>query len=317
MKYKIGERVKYDGGDWWFYGTVSAVFEHSICPCYRLSVERMEKKSCKFSITQFEYELEPYSEEASAIDQREWENSEIDYLNKYYGVLNNDDLSKMLKRSPRAIEEKRLQIKLQQKTEPEQIQKEKSKPEPKQKENLEPEPKQKEHLAPEPKQKEHLAPEPKQKAKPELDEIETKKKTRMRKTSDAWYKNFELYCKGKKTSVVNAWTSKNRKDHMTGILSKDKLEKLMEINFSFDSAKKRKQGKVDSIKNQKEEKPGRKRTEAWDNNFEAYSKGEKSSVISTWIAQNRKQYKEGKLSEEKFVKLMEINFPFEVVKKGR
>ena len=58
MKYEIGDKLRYDGGDWWFYGTVSAVFEHSICPCYRLSVERMEKKSCKFSITQFEFDLE-------------------------------------------------------------------------------------------------------------------------------------------------------------------------------------------------------------------------------------------------------------------
>jgi len=30
MKYKIGDKVRYDGGDWWFYGTVSAGFEHSI-----------------------------------------------------------------------------------------------------------------------------------------------------------------------------------------------------------------------------------------------------------------------------------------------
>jgi len=278
MKYKVGEKVKYDGGDWWFYGTVSAVFEHSICPCYRLNVERMEKKSCKFSITQFEFELEPHNEEIDSVrDRREWESSEIEYLNRYYGVLNNKDLSKMLQRTPQAIEEKRQQIKPQQEQEPEQTQKEKQEPE----------------------------------------SIEPKKKTRMRKTSDAWNKNFELYCNGNKDSVVNSWKTKNKKDYTAGILSKEKLEKLMAINFSFDSGKKNKLEKVELTKDQKEEKPTRKRNEAWDNNLEAYCKGEKSNIISTWISHNRKQYREGKLSEEKFVKLMEINFPFEIVKKKR
>jgi len=298
MKYKIGDKVKYDGGDWWFYGTVSAAFEHSICPCYRLSVERMEKKNCKFSITQFEFELEPYNEDLdSVMDKREWEKSEIEYLNKYYGVLNNEDLSKMLKRSPQAIEEKRQQIKLQPKSEPEQKLKVKPEPEQKLKVKLDPEPEQKQIVKPEP------------------EKVEPTKKTRMRKTSDAWFKNFELYRKGKKTSVVNAWTSKNRKDLKTGILSEDKLEKLMEINFPFDSDKGKK--KVELTKNQKEKTPKRKRGEAWDGNFEAYCKGEKNNIISTWIAHNRKMYKEGKLSEDKFVKLMEINFPFDVVKKSR
>ena len=286
MKYKVGDKLRYDGGDWWFYGTVSAVFEHSICPCYRLSVERMEKKSCKFSITQFEFELEPYSEEVGgAKDRREWENSEIEYLNKYYGVLNNEDLSKMLKRSPQAIEEKRQQSISQQ------------------------------VLEPEPEQKQKEKPEPEQQQKPEPEETEPKKKTRMRKTSDAWDKNFELYRNGKKNSVVNAWKAKNRKDYKAGVLSEDKLEKLREINFSFDVDRKKRTKKVELAQVQKKETVKRKRGEAWDYNLEAYCKGEKSNIISTWIAHNRKQYKEGKLSEEKFVKLMDVNFPFDIVKK--
>ena len=70
MKYKVGDKLRCDGGDWWFYGTVSAVFEHSVCPCYRLSVERMEKKTCKFSITQFEFELETYQEAAQIVEEK-------------------------------------------------------------------------------------------------------------------------------------------------------------------------------------------------------------------------------------------------------
>ena len=57
MKYQVGEKVKYDSGDWWFYGTVTAVIDNSIFPCYRINVDSMVKKNCKFSITQFEFEL--------------------------------------------------------------------------------------------------------------------------------------------------------------------------------------------------------------------------------------------------------------------
>jgi hypothetical protein len=69
MKFKIGDKVKYDGGDWWFYGTVTAIFEHSMSPCYRLSIDRMEKKNCKFAITQFEFELEA-DNDAESIDNK-------------------------------------------------------------------------------------------------------------------------------------------------------------------------------------------------------------------------------------------------------
>jgi len=220
MKYTVGDKVRYDSGDWWFYGIVTAVFENSISPCYRLSVERMEKKSCKFSITQFEFELEPYSDEIDSIkDERKWEKAEIEYLKKYYGVLNHNDLSKILKRKPQELDEKWRSITS----------------EPMPEEKLKPEPEKIQTKIP--------LPVPEKKPKPELLQETKSKEIRTRKTTDAWDKNLELYRQGKKSSALNFWKSKNRKDFKTGILSEEKLEKLQGINFPFEVEKKQKTSK--------------------------------------------------------------------------
>lgn len=86
MRYKIGDSVKYDSGEFWFYGTVTAVMENSICPCYRLSIERIEKMDCKFSITQFEFELEPESEIEIDKKQRKWDTIEVENLTNIQSV---------------------------------------------------------------------------------------------------------------------------------------------------------------------------------------------------------------------------------------
>jgi hypothetical protein len=275
MKYKIGDKVRYDGGDWWFYGTVSAVFEHSICPCYRLSVERMEKKNCKFSITQFEFELEA-SEVESGIDKREWENSEIEILKNYYGVLNNDDLSKMLKRSPQELEEQRRMM--HQEPEPKKVQK---------------------HELPQEMVPETVGLTQKQEKKPFI-----------RKTTDAWDNNLEMYRKGEKSNAVSTWSTYNRKQFKTGVLSEEKLEKLKAINFPF-VIDKTKQEKIETQPIQTKEPAKRKTSEKWERNLEDYLKGQKSFAIYNWITSNRKQHQAGTLPEEKYERLRQINFRFE------
>jgi hypothetical protein len=292
MKYKVGEKVRYDGGDWWFYGTVSAVFEHSICPCYRLNVERMEKKNCKFSITQFEFELESDIEIENGEDKRIWENSEVEDLKKYYSLLNIEDLSKVLKRSPQAIEEK------WQKMTPEKKQETEPKPEKKTK------------------QKPELKQETEQ-IKVELQQIQ-EKKPRMRKTTDAWDNNLELYCQGKKSNVLNAWKSKNRKDFQTGILAKDKYDKLMEINFPFDVDKRYKPTtkKTKSEKDETPQKPQKeplrdiviaKKSNSWDRQLEEWKKGDrKSTKIQLWKQRSIRRYTQGKLSSDRIAKLKEV-----------
>ena len=229
MKFKVGDKVRHDGGDWWLYGKISAVFEHAICPCYRLNVERMEKKSCKFSITQFEFDLEPWFEEVEdSKDSRKWENLEIEYLKKYYGVLNNEDLSKFLQRSQFAIEEKWLQLKQKTELEPKKV-----------------EPK----AAPKPVAVTKIVtppPSPPQKVESPPKKVQKNKTTEKRGAfqkgvvTDAWYRNFENFKKGDKSSLTSAWASQNRKEYSNGKLLKEKLDKLTEINFSFQGRSKKK-----------------------------------------------------------------------------
>jgi hypothetical protein len=217
MKYNVGDTVRYDGGDGWFYGTVSAVFEHSICPCYRLSVDRMEKKSCKFSITQFEFELEAYNEVDSDKNMRKWENSEIEYLKKYGNILDHESIGRVLNRTSATIAEKWNLIKPSE--------------EHKAKVNVE------KHEKPEKSETLFVA-------QPAVNVVDTstqkaKPKQKRRTSEEAWEAYFEAYCNGEKNNNIYTWAATNRKQYKAGKLSDQRFEKLMEVNFVFDVAKKK------------------------------------------------------------------------------
>ena len=78
MKYKIGDKVTYKCDNWRFYGVITAVIDNSICPCYRLNIERIIKKSCSFSITPFEFELKADDETVPEIkSESKWDNTEM------------------------------------------------------------------------------------------------------------------------------------------------------------------------------------------------------------------------------------------------
>ena len=221
MKYKLGDKVKYDGGDWWFYGTVSAVFDHSISPCYRISVEKMEKKICKFSITQFEFELEPQNDVVIVENEkRKWDNPEIEILKKYYGVLGNDDLSRMLKRSSQEIEDKWKNLKPEQKKVAEEaVPASKASP-------------QYVKVGRRPRTKRNPETNVESKLETKTENVESTTKTRQSK-GKAWDANLEAYLKGEKSSKVNAWVADNRRLNRKGKLSEEKIERLTAINFPF------------------------------------------------------------------------------------
>jgi len=277
MKFKIGDKVKYDSEEWLLYGTVNAIFEQSISPCYRINVDKMIKKSCNLSITQFEFELEEVEEgDDNVIEKRKWENTEVEYLKKYYGVLSNEDLGKMLRRTPKAIDEKGRKVRFEQAQKQERGQ---------------------EQVASSPStiiDNESIEP-------VELITAPAKRRGgRPKKIEQPQIKKRAGRPKKEQAAAIT-------------LSAAEKIEVAPKAELTEPEVKKKRGGRPKKIQTQQIEK----KIPAWYINFEKYKSGEKSNVISAWAAQNRKEYKSGKLKEKKLDLLIGTNFPFEIVPKKK
>ena len=298
MKFKVGDKVQYDSGDWLFHGTITAVIDNSICPCYRLIVDHMEKKNCKFSITQFEFELEADSEGDNDLNKRKWEQFEMEYFKKFQDAQKKEDVPVVIKPEPVQViipEPVKAII-----PEPVLLPVYDSQPEPEQQQVEEQE----------------LVPEV---VEPQV--IETSKRRR----GETWYYYLDLFKAGEKSNAIYNWVADNRRQFRAGKLKEDKLEKLAEINFSFDAPRKKAveieeepepqepqmpEIQIEPEPVQVEEPTRKKRGDIWGNHLELYKTGVRNSSIYNWVGDNRRQYKAGTLSEEKILKLIEIGFAF-------
>ena len=327
MKYKIGDKVKYDSGEWVFFGTVSAVIENSICPCYRLNVERMEKSNCKISITQFEFELESIHE-GERVDTLEDDNQKIEYFKKQYAAQSNENLSDAITPPPSMEEETPFPPNKKTDTTWDRhfaayLQGDKSNlistwayqnrkqyqkgTLPKDRveklmginfsfdsiRNKKP-PKGIEKKAPEEIITEKIIPPVKKK----------KTSPSNKKTDKTWEKHFVAYLQGDKSNLISTWAYQNRKQYQKGTLPKDRVEKLMGINFSFDSIRNMKSPK--STEKNSTEKIADEKTNIWEKQFRQWKNGDRRNSLQRWLENNVKRFTAGKLSEEKIQKLKEV-----------
>ena len=292
MKYKVGEKVKYNNGEWLFYGVITAIIDNSICPCYRLRVERMEKENCKFSITQFEFELEANKTSDSDQFMQKLENYHTELIQKKEADSLTEIRSKVVLPEP----------------ETESVQETVPKQEQEQEQEPEPEPEQEPVSKPEkkPRKKREM---PSEKVKVKKTKVEKPKAEKSkRRISESWFNQLERFREGVKDVAINNWVGDNRRQYKLGKLHEKKLEKLMEINFPFEVTRKK-------TKEFKEETPIKTISDPWERNYQSFINGERNNDIFAWISQNRRYYKAGKLKDEHYEKLMEINFPFEIAKK--
>jgi len=272
MKFQVGEKVKYDSSDWRFFGTITAVIENSISPCYRIKVERMEKLSCEFAITQFEFELEKIRDNDNDVskDKQNWKKYEDELLKKFNSFQLDENASNTTKTEAIPVSE----------------------------------------LVPVSSQENDL---PKRQAiQPGLFDVqqETNQVVTKKKRYGSWENNFELYCSGHKEKTINTWMYQNRQQYKSGTLKKEHLDKLVQINFPFEVVKKTTTQKDTAKKSRIEKNTTSKKveepTDIWHKQLRQWMLNDNRVSLQQWRQQNVKRYVEGKLSKDKIEKLKEV-----------
>ena len=300
MVFKVGDNVKYESGDWLFYGTVTAIIENSITPCYRLNVERMEKKKCTFSITQFEFELALDSDLAIDKEKLKWENSEIEYLKQIQEIKSKIEPPAVIEVVEKVEEIPIPQIEtISGAWDRNFVSFQKG-----ERNNaiytwinrnrrlfqLSKLPQEKLDLLKSinfpfktDKKKDQIVIQEKVEQPQQLP-TEKPKKTH----ANAWERNLELYKKGEKSNNLYAWISRNRKMYHANKLSEDQLSKLSSVNFPFDVSFQEKT--VDS----------------WEKQFRLWKNGNRNRSLQVWRERSVKRFVQGKLPQGKIDKLKEI-----------
>jgi len=270
MKYQVGQKVKYDSGDWWFYGTVTAVIENAICPCYRINVEWMEKKECKFSISQFEFdlttEMPPMLLPEPVV---------VLPAPKPIVVIPEPEpvTKKRRGRKPKAAPEQQaldLTMEMPPTLQPKPI--------------LEPK---------------VVKPKP---VKIPVSQASQKPKRKNSNKEETWNRNFENYVAGVKNHAIYTWASQNRRMYQSNALSKNQIDKLEEINFQFELRKHPKR----IIVEEEDHKKNFYMSDAWwDHKISQWKKGG-NSFMHQWQHKCEKLYQSGKLSDVRVAKLKEL-----------
>jgi len=231
MKFKIGDKVKYDGGEWLFYGSVNAIFDHSISPCYRINVDKIIKKSCKLSITQFEFELEADDETAEITENEiltEKIYAKLEEIESAATIFKHEiEESKRLNLLMDSVIEKQKASEVRENKQPKQEKGRRLKQQT-QKQELE-----QEQVAALPSTVfesvvEIIEPVKKKIGRPKKIQIAEQKPVKKKAT---WYENFEKYKNGDRSNAINTWATQNRKEYKTGKMNEEKKDLLIGIRF--------------------------------------------------------------------------------------
>ena len=296
MRYQIGDRVKYLSGDWIFYGIVTAIVENAICPSYRLVIDRMEKKSCKFSITQFEFELESDDVMGNANTISQWEKNENQFFQNLQTVKNQKLASQLITLAPAPSSEPASVPAASSESAfvptptPAQTPLSDSVSFPAVNPSSESAPVPAPNPLSEKKQRKKREPHPETIAAPQTI------------VAPQTIAAPEIIASPETIPAPKALLNTSAID----TLKDDKFSKPIEMDYPFEHLNKEKVTKKVNI--------SQKRNQVWQDYLDKYQNGDQSASVYYWFVQVRRDYRKGNLRPDRLEKLLAINFPFEAKK---